>query len=102
LLEIGNSDIIYESSRAKAREYIRDYLHEKGGIPLEQIVFHTFEWREKKADGRNVTTTTWTGINILVWSNSTVLPLQKQKVTLILVLLRLKYHFVASNFGGTL
>jgi hypothetical protein len=32
LIAIGNSEFVYENSRAKAREYIRDYLKE-AGIP---------------------------------------------------------------------
>ncbi|EFA80460.1 hypothetical protein PPL_07295 [Heterostelium album PN500] len=70
LIEIGNSRFVYEESRSLAREYIKDELVELG-VPPEQIIWNRFEWTERHAVGKNITTTTWTGINIIVWSNST-------------------------------
>ncbi|KAN0022861.1 hypothetical protein ACTFIU_005602 [Dictyostelium citrinum] len=71
LIEIGNSKIVYEESRSIAREYIRDYLIEEGGFPKDNIIWNHFEWNERKAEGKNITTTTWTGINIIIWINTT-------------------------------
>ncbi|KYQ89463.1 hypothetical protein DLAC_10134 [Tieghemostelium lacteum] len=70
LIDIGNSKFIYEESRSLAREYIKDYLI-ANGVPNEQIIYNRFEWTERKSVGRNITTTTWTGINIMVWINTT-------------------------------
>jgi hypothetical protein len=78
-MAIGNSDFHYENTRARTREYIRDYLFSKG-FSEEQVVWHRFEWREQKAEGRNITTTTWTGINFLIWPNRTECPGQKLRI----------------------
>jgi len=79
LIEIGNSKLVYEESRALARDYIKEYLITHG-VPSENIIFNRFEWSERKAEGKNITTTTWTGINIMVWSNSTAVTSKKIRV----------------------
>ncbi|GAM19972.1 hypothetical protein SAMD00019534_031470 [Acytostelium subglobosum LB1] len=73
LIEIGNSRFVYEESRSLAREYIKTRLMEFG-LPEDNIIWNRFEWVERYAVGKNITTTTWTGINIVVWTNTTALP----------------------------
>ncbi|EGG22221.1 hypothetical protein DFA_04339 [Cavenderia fasciculata] len=70
LIEIGNSKVVYEESKSLAREYIRDYIIGHSGVDGKSIEWNRFEWSEKEARGRNITTTTWSGINIIVWLNS--------------------------------
>ncbi|GAM18422.1 hypothetical protein SAMD00019534_015970 [Acytostelium subglobosum LB1] len=43
------------------------------GLPADNIIWNRFEWTERKASGKNITTTSWTGINIIVWTNTTEL-----------------------------
>lgn len=46
----------------------------------EQIIWNKFQWHEKKAVQREVVTTTWSGINILIWTNITAHPTQKVRM----------------------
>eukprot|EP01133_Synstelium_polycarpum_P005612 gene5612-6470_t len=73
LIDIGNSRFVYEESRSLARDYIKDRLVE-GGVHAENVLYHRFEWTESRAEGKNITKDTWTGINIISWSNVTALP----------------------------
>ncbi|KYR01038.1 hypothetical protein DLAC_02125 [Tieghemostelium lacteum] len=80
LIDIGNSNEVFEDSRITAREYIRDYLF-NNSIPKENVIYNRFEWSDRKADGKLITTTTWTGINIIAWTNST--PVDDQRIRVI-------------------
>jgi hypothetical protein len=79
LLDLGASENVYEKSRSKSREYIRDQLI-LGGVPQQKISWHKFEWKERKSNGLNITTTTWSGINIVVWSNTTAIENSKVRI----------------------
>ena len=40
MIDIGNSDFVYENSKAKLREYIRDYLVQGGMSPGNYFHYH--------------------------------------------------------------
>lgn len=76
---MGGSNDSYETSRMGVRDYIKEYLL-ANEFKEEQIIWNKFQWDEKKAVQREVVTTTWMGVNILIWTNTTAHPTQKVRI----------------------
>jgi hypothetical protein len=83
----------------RARDYIVDYLTLRTflspiifnqntdpgtGFTADQVIYHKFDWTdttvETKGNTEEVVTTTWSGVNILAWTNTSILE-EGQKVT---------------------
>eukprot|EP00792_Barthelona_sp_PAP020_P004427 TRINITY_DN2120_c1_g1_i1.p1 TRINITY_DN2120_c1_g1~~TRINITY_DN2120_c1_g1_i1.p1 ORF type:complete len:541 (+),score=127.04 TRINITY_DN2120_c1_g1_i1:32-1624(+) len=69
----------YEISRKKVRSLIRNVLL-FSGFDEKQIEFQTFEHRQYQSEDHLSMVSSFYGENILIWSNSTVIPDAKIKV----------------------
>jgi len=68
LVSISEKRMSYEDTRITARNSIVDFLTlGDSGFSGEQILYQKFEW----TDTMKLQTTTWSGINILIWTNTT-------------------------------
>jgi len=81
LLELSEMKLNYDSSRVKSIDYIVNVLTSSSGkgMPFsgDQVQYHKFDWTdttvEKRSSIEESVVTTWSGVNILVWTNTSQL-----------------------------
>lgn len=79
ILQLSDLNTPYENSRARTRDYIVQALTTgTETFSGNQVFLHRFDWTDTTDSGGETVKTTWSGINVLAWTNTTVLEPGKQ------------------------